>query len=86
MNLFRLFAFGLEISFVNFCGSFIDSEANILLICQSELLSTPRLTVLEGSVEDLLLEKPNPEEPGNHRVSGIRLGKIVYPVVLHHVY
>ncbi|XP_013884427.1 5-taurinomethyluridine-[tRNA] synthase subunit MTO1, mitochondrial [Austrofundulus limnaeus] len=40
---------------------------------QSELLSTPRLTVLEGSVEELLLTDPNPDEPGPHRVSGIRL-------------
>ncbi|XP_061613269.1 protein MTO1 homolog, mitochondrial isoform X2 [Phyllopteryx taeniolatus] len=40
---------------------------------QSELLSTPRLTVLEGSVEELLLTESNPEEPGRHRVTGIRL-------------
>lgn len=40
---------------------------------QSELLSTPRLTVLEGSVEELLVEEPDPEEPGHHRVTGIRL-------------
>ncbi|KAF1373908.1 hypothetical protein PFLUV_G00243810 [Perca fluviatilis] len=40
---------------------------------QSELLSTPRLTVLEGSVEELLVSEPNPEEPGHHRVTGIRL-------------
>uniref|UniRef100_A0A3Q3VSX8 tRNA uridine 5-carboxymethylaminomethyl modification enzyme C-terminal subdomain domain-containing protein n=1 Tax=Mola mola TaxID=94237 RepID=A0A3Q3VSX8_MOLML len=40
---------------------------------QSELLSTPRLTVLEGSVEELLVTEPNPEEPGHHRVTGIRL-------------
>ncbi|XP_030610259.1 5-taurinomethyluridine-[tRNA] synthase subunit MTO1, mitochondrial isoform X1 [Archocentrus centrarchus] len=40
---------------------------------QSELLSTPRLTVLEGSVEELLITEPNPEEPGHHRVTGIRL-------------
>lgn len=41
---------------------------------QSELLSTPRLTVVEGSVEELLVTEPNPEEPGYHRVTGIRLG------------
>ncbi|XP_077407050.1 5-taurinomethyluridine-[tRNA] synthase subunit MTO1, mitochondrial isoform X2 [Vanacampus margaritifer] len=41
---------------------------------QSELLSTPRLTVLEGSVEELLVTESNPEEPGCHRVTGIRLG------------
>uniref|UniRef100_A0A3P8STG6 Mitochondrial tRNA translation optimization 1 n=1 Tax=Amphiprion percula TaxID=161767 RepID=A0A3P8STG6_AMPPE len=40
---------------------------------QSELLSTPRLTVSEGSVEELLVTEPNPEEPGKHRVTGIRL-------------
>ncbi|XP_037546818.1 protein MTO1 homolog, mitochondrial [Nematolebias whitei] len=40
---------------------------------QSELLSTPRLTVLEGSVEELLVTDPNPEDPGHHRVTGIRL-------------
>lgn len=46
----------------------------LFLLFQSELLSTPRLTVLEGSVEELLVEEPNPEEPGHHRVTGIRLG------------
>uniref|UniRef100_A0A3Q1K6U8 tRNA uridine 5-carboxymethylaminomethyl modification enzyme C-terminal subdomain domain-containing protein n=1 Tax=Anabas testudineus TaxID=64144 RepID=A0A3Q1K6U8_ANATE len=40
---------------------------------QSELLGTPRLTVLEGSVEELLVTEPNPEKPGHHRVTGIRL-------------
>lgn len=40
---------------------------------QTELLATPRLTVLEGSVEDLLLSDPNPDQPGQHRVTGIRL-------------
>ncbi|KAM4524587.1 5-taurinomethyluridine-[tRNA] synthase subunit MTO1, mitochondrial isoform 1-T1 [Odontesthes bonariensis] len=40
---------------------------------QSELLSTPRLTVLEGSVEELHVTEPNPEEPGHHRVTGICL-------------
>lgn len=46
----------------------------LLFVMQSELLSTPRLTVLEGSVEELLVTEPNPEEPGHHRVTGIRLG------------
>uniref|UniRef100_A0A8C6LEA2 Mitochondrial tRNA translation optimization 1 n=1 Tax=Nothobranchius furzeri TaxID=105023 RepID=A0A8C6LEA2_NOTFU len=41
---------------------------------QSELLSTPRLTVMEGSVEELLVTDPNPEQPGQHRVNGICLG------------
>ncbi|KAF7659538.1 hypothetical protein LDENG_00296050 [Lucifuga dentata] len=40
---------------------------------QSELLCAPRLTVLEGSVEELLVTEPNPDEPGHHRVTGIRL-------------
>ncbi|XP_027901032.1 5-taurinomethyluridine-[tRNA] synthase subunit MTO1, mitochondrial isoform X2 [Xiphophorus couchianus] len=40
---------------------------------QAELLSTPRLKVLEGSVEELLVSDPNPAEPGRHRVAGIRL-------------
>ncbi|XP_034563759.1 protein MTO1 homolog, mitochondrial [Notolabrus celidotus] len=40
---------------------------------QAELLSTPRLTVVEGSVEELLVSEPNAEEPGKHRVTGIRL-------------
>uniref|UniRef100_A0A667X096 Mitochondrial tRNA translation optimization 1 n=1 Tax=Myripristis murdjan TaxID=586833 RepID=A0A667X096_9TELE len=47
---------------------------------QSELLSTPRLTVLEGSVEELLLTEPDPEEPGHHRVTGIRLANGSQPV------
>lgn len=47
----------------------------LLFVIQSELLSTPRLTVVEGSVEELLVSEPNPEEPGHHRVTGIRLGR-----------
>ncbi|XP_023258251.1 protein MTO1 homolog, mitochondrial [Seriola lalandi dorsalis] len=47
---------------------------------QSELLSTPRLTVLEGSVEELLVTEPNPEEPGHHRVTGIRLANGIHPL------
>ncbi|XP_070783171.1 protein MTO1 homolog, mitochondrial [Enoplosus armatus] len=47
---------------------------------QSELLSTPRLTVLEGSVEELLVTEPNPEEPGHHRVTGIRLANGNHPI------
>lgn len=47
---------------------------------QSELLSTPRLTVLEGSVEELLVEEPNPEKPGRHRVTGIRLVNSDQPI------
>ncbi|XP_051928042.1 protein MTO1 homolog, mitochondrial isoform X2 [Hippocampus zosterae] len=51
---------------------------------QSELLSTPRLTVLEGSVEELLVTESNPEEPGCHRVTGIRLGASL-PISAHSV-
>ncbi|KAG1943824.1 protein MTO1 homolog, mitochondrial isoform X2 [Pimephales promelas] len=40
---------------------------------QSELLSTPRVTILEGSVQDLLLTTADPEKPGRHKVNGIRL-------------
>ncbi|XP_076615340.1 5-taurinomethyluridine-[tRNA] synthase subunit MTO1, mitochondrial [Chaetodon auriga] len=47
---------------------------------QSELLSTPRLTVLEGSVEELLVTEPNPEEPGRHKVTGIRLANESHPI------
>ncbi|XP_037319128.2 protein MTO1 homolog, mitochondrial [Pungitius pungitius] len=47
---------------------------------QSELLSTPGLTVLEGSVEELLVSDPNPEESGQHRVTGIRLANEVHPI------
>ncbi|XP_071752034.2 5-taurinomethyluridine-[tRNA] synthase subunit MTO1, mitochondrial [Centroberyx gerrardi] len=47
---------------------------------QSELLSTPRLTVLEGSVEELLVTETNPEEPGRHRVTGIRLANGSHPI------
>ncbi|XP_042363961.1 protein MTO1 homolog, mitochondrial [Plectropomus leopardus] len=47
---------------------------------QSELLSTPKLTVFEGSVEDLLVSEPNPEEPGHHRVTGILLANGSHPI------
>ncbi|KAJ8284292.1 hypothetical protein COCON_G00031420 [Conger conger] len=47
---------------------------------QAELLATPRLTVLEGSVEDLLVSDPNPHQPGQHRVTGIRLADDGQPV------
>ncbi|XP_065098739.1 protein MTO1 homolog, mitochondrial [Paramisgurnus dabryanus] len=40
---------------------------------QSELLSTERLTILEGSVEDLLVSTADPDKPGRHKVYGIRL-------------
>ncbi|CAL8284485.1 unnamed protein product [Merluccius merluccius] len=42
---------------------------------QSELQATPRLEVLEGSVEELLVEEEevDPGRPGRHRVTGIRL-------------
>ncbi|MED6286389.1 hypothetical protein CHARACLAT_005444 [Characodon lateralis] len=47
---------------------------------QAELLSTPRLMVLEGSVEKLLVTDPNPEEPGSHRVTGIHLANGSHPI------
>ncbi|KAI3364851.1 hypothetical protein L3Q82_001038 [Scortum barcoo] len=47
---------------------------------QSELLSTPRLTVVEGSVEELLVTEPNPEQPGHHRVTGIHLANGSHPI------
>uniref|UniRef100_A0A4W4HGK4 tRNA uridine 5-carboxymethylaminomethyl modification enzyme C-terminal subdomain domain-containing protein n=2 Tax=Electrophorus electricus TaxID=8005 RepID=A0A4W4HGK4_ELEEL len=40
---------------------------------QSELLNMPRLTVIEGSVEDLLLSAADPEQPGKHKVTGVRM-------------
>ncbi|XP_077482139.1 5-taurinomethyluridine-[tRNA] synthase subunit MTO1, mitochondrial [Stigmatopora argus] len=47
---------------------------------QSELQSTPRLTVQEGSVEELLVTEPNPQNPGCHRVTGIRLEGANLPI------
>ncbi|XP_068610603.1 protein MTO1 homolog, mitochondrial [Brachionichthys hirsutus] len=47
---------------------------------QSELLSTPRLTVLEGSVEELLVTEPDPAEPGQQRVTGIHLANGSHPI------
>lgn len=41
---------------------------------QSEILSTPGLTVQEGSVEDLIVQEPDPAKPGIARVRGVRLG------------
>ncbi|XP_072523422.1 protein MTO1 homolog, mitochondrial [Salminus brasiliensis] len=40
---------------------------------QSELLNMPRLTVIEGSVEDLLISAADPNQPGKHRVTGVRM-------------
>lgn len=31
--------------------------------------------MLEGSVEELLVTEANPEEPGQHRITGIHLGR-----------
>ncbi|CAJ1080406.1 protein MTO1 homolog%2C mitochondrial [Xyrichtys novacula] len=52
---------------------------------QAELLSTPRLTVVEGSVEDLLVSEPNPEEPGQHKITGIRLANRSHQIPAHSV-
>ncbi|KAM4632015.1 5-taurinomethyluridine-[tRNA] synthase subunit MTO1, mitochondrial [Discoglossus pictus] len=40
---------------------------------QKEILSTPRLTVREGSVEDLILDPPEPNHPGKCQVKGVIL-------------
>ncbi|KAI5618075.1 protein MTO1-like, mitochondrial [Silurus asotus] len=40
---------------------------------QSELLSTPNLTVIEGSVEDLIVSPADPGKPGKRRVTGVRM-------------
>ncbi|XP_066521450.1 protein MTO1 homolog, mitochondrial isoform X2 [Hoplias malabaricus] len=40
---------------------------------QSELLNMPRLTVIEGSVEGLVLSTADPEKPGKHKVIGVCL-------------
>ncbi|XP_026803648.3 protein MTO1 homolog, mitochondrial [Pangasianodon hypophthalmus] len=40
---------------------------------QSQLLNTPRLTVIKGSVEDLIISAADPEKPGKHRVTGVRM-------------
>lgn len=47
---------------------------------QSELLNTPGLTLLEGSVDELLTTEANPENPGRHRITGIRLTNGVHPI------
>lgn len=46
-----------------------------VIFTQSQLLNMPRLTVIEGSVEDLIVSAADPEKPGKHRVTGVRLGK-----------
>ncbi|KAM9425586.1 5-taurinomethyluridine-[tRNA] synthase subunit MTO1, mitochondrial [Pholidichthys leucotaenia] len=48
---------------------------------QSELLSTPRLMVLEGSVEELLVTEPKPDHPGQHKVIGICLANGSHPIM-----
>lgn len=40
---------------------------------QTEILNTPGLTVTQGSVEDLILEPPDPNHPGKCQVSGVIL-------------
>lgn len=46
-----------------------------LFFVQKEILNTPGLTVREGSVEDLLLDPPDPSRSGKCQVSGVILGK-----------
>ncbi|XP_029474015.1 protein MTO1 homolog, mitochondrial-like [Rhinatrema bivittatum] len=41
---------------------------------QREILSTPHLTIQEGSVEDLLITEPEQQHPGKYRVNGVILG------------
>ncbi|XP_066577842.1 5-taurinomethyluridine-[tRNA] synthase subunit MTO1, mitochondrial [Amia ocellicauda] len=41
---------------------------------QRELFSTPRLSVLESSVEALTVTQPDPSQPGDSRVTGVTLG------------
>lgn len=52
----------------------LNVMTDLCVFLQGELQSISRLTVLEGSVEDLLVAEPNPDEPGSHRVTGISLG------------
>ncbi|KAM3915841.1 5-taurinomethyluridine-[tRNA] synthase subunit MTO1, mitochondrial [Leptodactylus fuscus] len=40
---------------------------------QKEILNTPGLTVIEGSVEDLILDPPDSNHPGKCQVSGVIL-------------
>ncbi|KAK7919640.1 hypothetical protein WMY93_010924 [Mugilogobius chulae] len=40
---------------------------------QAELLNTPKLTLLEGAVEELLVTESNPQKPGHHRITGVKL-------------
>lgn len=47
---------------------------------QSELSNIPRLTLLEGAVDELLLKEDNSWMPGCHQISGIRLAKSIHPI------
>ncbi|XP_062381638.1 protein MTO1 homolog, mitochondrial [Sardina pilchardus] len=47
---------------------------------QAELLSTPRLTVVEGSVDQLLVAEMDANKPGKHRVTGVRMAGMDTPV------
>lgn len=47
----------------------------------------PQLTVIEGSVEDLIVSASDPEQPGKHRVTGVHMGKesicCFFPIPVH---
>ncbi|XP_072312698.1 protein MTO1 homolog, mitochondrial [Eucyclogobius newberryi] len=47
---------------------------------QTALLNTPKLTLLEGAVDELLVTEANTEKPGHHRVTGIQLAKGIHPI------
>ncbi|XP_033840889.1 protein MTO1 homolog, mitochondrial [Periophthalmus magnuspinnatus] len=46
---------------------------------QTELLNTPKLTLLEGAVDELLVTEASTEGPGHHKVTGIRLANGIHP-------
>ncbi|CAL9699090.1 unnamed protein product [Knipowitschia caucasica] len=47
---------------------------------QTELSNTPNLSLVEGSVEELLVTEADPEKPGHHRVTGIQLANSLNPI------
>lgn len=47
---------------------------------QFELSNMPRLTLLEGAVDELLVTEENGQKPGRLKVTGIRLANKVHPI------
>ncbi|XP_020792334.2 protein MTO1 homolog, mitochondrial isoform X2 [Boleophthalmus pectinirostris] len=47
---------------------------------QTELLNIPKLTLLEGAVDELLVTEASTEGPGQHKVTGIRLVNGMQPI------